>query len=79
MSGRINWSHPRYQRQGKRTEDINGNGVPAEFRTTPRSLPRPKEDMRREAEAALREFMKRQPVKEDLPLPPTTGKPPWED
>jgi hypothetical protein len=62
MTGRFNWSHPRYQRQGKRTEDVNGNDVPSEFRTTPRSLPRPKAQQRKEAEAALREFMSKKPT-----------------
>jgi hypothetical protein len=62
MTGRFNWNHPRYQRQGKRTEDVNGNDVPSEFRTRPRSLPRPKAEQRREAEKALREFMAKKPA-----------------
>lgn len=29
MTGRFNWNRPRDQRQGKRTEDVNGNYKPA--------------------------------------------------
>ena len=63
MTGRINWNHHRYQIRGKRTEDVNGNDVPSEFRTRPRILPRSKAQQRKEAEAALREFMAKKPGK----------------
>jgi hypothetical protein len=79
MTGRFNWNHPRYQRQGKRTEDVNGNDVPSEFRTRPRNLPRPKAQQRKEAEAALREFMAKKPPSYQQPLPKVNILPPWDD
>jgi hypothetical protein len=60
LSGR-NWDRPSFKTRGRRTENISGADVPEEFRTTPR-LPRPKADQRREAEAALREFMSKKPA-----------------
>jgi hypothetical protein len=61
MTGRFNWNHPRYQRLCKRTEDVNGNDTPPEFSIRPRSLAQPKAEQRKEAEAALREFMAKKP------------------
>jgi hypothetical protein len=79
MSGR-NWDRPSFKTRGRTTEAIDGGNVPSEFRTMPRSLPRPKADQRREAEAALREFMKRQPLIEDKPSPSSTDeRPPWDE
>jgi hypothetical protein len=60
MGGR-NWDRPSFKTRGRTTESITGSsGVPSEFRTTPR-LPRPKAEQRKEAEAALREFMAKKP------------------
>lgn len=54
-----NWDRPRFRTQGRRIEHVAGSDVPAEFRTLPRSAPRPKADARKEAELALKEFMAR--------------------
>lgn len=76
MSGR-NFNRPTFKTRGRRTESISGSDVPQEFRTIPQA-PRPKADQRREAEAALREWMRTHPTKENPP--PATGvKPPWEE
>lgn len=72
------WDRPSFKTGGRTTESISGSDVPSEFRTIP-PLPRPKTDMRREAEAAMRDFMQRQPAKKAPLSTPTEEKPPWED
>jgi hypothetical protein len=54
--GKRNFDRPSFRTRGRSTESITGGDVPQEFRTTPRSLPQPKADLRREAEKALLEF-----------------------
>jgi hypothetical protein len=76
MSGR-NWDRPSFKIRRRLTESLSGADVPEQFRTTPPRLPRPKADMRRDAEAAVREFIKRQSLKDQPPSP--IDKPPWED
>jgi hypothetical protein len=78
MSGR-NWDRPSFKTRGRMTEAISGSDVPSEFRTVPRSLPKPKAEQRREAEAALREFMMLHPPEAEAAPPLPTEKPPWEE
>lgn len=74
-----NWDRPSFRTRGRTTESITGSDMPSEFRTTPR-MPRPKADLRREAEQAVRAFIEQQAVKTDAPAPPPHDrKPPWED
>lgn len=75
---RRDWDRPSFKTRGRTTESISGSDIPSEFRTIPQ-IPRPKVDMRREAEEALRDFMKRQPAKRAHLSTPTDEKPPWED
>jgi hypothetical protein len=77
--GKRNFDRPQHKRAGKQTEGVSGGDIPPEFRTRPCQAPRPKAEARREAEAALREFMKRQPAKLEPSLPLPGEKPPWED
>lgn len=75
MGGR-NWDRPSFKTQGRQTEAIDGGGVPREFWDAPKSLPVSKADLRRQADAAVRDFVgKAEPVA----AAPPGGKPPWED
>ncbi len=68
--GRRDFNRPSFRTRRRSTESITGSDVPSEFRTTPR-LPRPKADMRREAEKALRDFMAKRPSHQQ-PLKPVS-------
>jgi hypothetical protein len=77
MSGR-NWDRPVFRTRGRDTESINGQDIPAEFRSAPQAATRSKAEQRAEAERAVREFnAKRRP--EQRPPIAADGKPPWED
>jgi hypothetical protein len=58
---------PRYRREGRQLEDVNGATLPAEFRAPPRARPS-REAQRADADAAMRAFIakggtvKRQPL-----------------
>jgi hypothetical protein len=77
---RRDFRRPTFRTRGRATESITGSDVPSEFRTTPR-WPRPKKELRREGEKALREFMARKPVpSHQQQLPEKVNiLPPWDD
>jgi hypothetical protein len=59
------FDRPSFRTRGRTTESISGADVPSEFRTIP-PMRRPKADQRREAEAALREFMSKKLAQQPL-------------